>query len=63
MNLFSVCGDYYPNELEPAFAPLFSEAKDFEIDVQSLAGHAVKCAINATGFYAVIFEYLARNGP
>ena len=59
---FSLCGGHCPKELEPAFAPLFSGARDFETCVQSLAGHAVNSAINATGFHGVIFEYLARKG-
>ena len=59
---FILCGGYCPHELEPAFAPLFGGAEDFETYVQPLAGHGLNFAKNATGVYGVIFEYLARNG-
>ena len=59
---FILCGGYCPGELEPSFAPLFSGAKNFETYVQPLAGHGLNYAINATGTYGVIFEYLAKNG-
>ena len=59
---FVICDGYCPNELEPSSEPLFQGAKDFETYVQPLAGHGNNFAVNATGFYGVIFEYLAKNG-
>lgn len=59
---YIVCGGFCPGELEPSFKPLFTGARDFETYVQPLSGHGANFAINATGFYEVIFEYLGRNG-
>ena len=59
---FIVCGGYCAGELAASFAPLFGGAKDFETYIQPCAGHGLNFAINATGAYGVIFEYLARNG-
>lgn len=59
---FIVCGGYCVGTLEPSFAGLFKGAKDFETYVQPGSGHSLNFAVNATGAFGVMFDYLARNG-
>ena len=57
-----VCGGYCPGEMDASFGPLFKGAKDFETYVQPGSGHSLNFAVNATGAFGVIFDYLGRNG-
>lgn len=58
---FPLCGGYCPGVLDQPLRTLFRGSSDFESYVQPKTGHALNFATNATGSYAVIFDFLLKH--
>lgn len=58
---YLLCDGYCPGVLDQPLRTFFRGSSDFESYVQPKAGHGLNLATNATGSYAVIFDFLAKH--
>lgn len=56
-----LCDGYCPGVLDKPLRTLFRGSSDFESYVQPKTGHGLNFATNATGSYAVIFDFLSKH--
>lgn len=56
-----VCGGYCPGVLDQPLRKYFRGSSDYQSYIQPGTGHLTNYAINATGFYGVIFDFLLKH--
>ncbi|MCJ1461462.1 hypothetical protein MMC07_000059 [Pseudocyphellaria aurata] len=56
-----LCAGYCPGNLDQPIRTYFRGSSDFQSYIQPGAGHGLNYAINATGAYSVIFDFLRKH--